>query len=253
MNAKSKPTRKGSKRGPRTVAIVLAAGEGVRSGGRKQFREAGGRSVLRHAIDGLVGMREIQGVVVVVPADAVDATRAELDDVDGWLVVVAGGATRHLSSRAGLAALPDATQIVLVHDAARPFASPKMIRRVLRGVREFGAAVPAVGVSDSIVELFVDGGLRRYHDRSLLRAIQTPQGFQRDVIERAFRRTRRKDWTDDASVVREGGRRVEVVEGDPANVKITSLEDLERALRLLAPPATVTPMPKLPGTRKRKA
>jgi len=238
---------------PRTVAIVLAAGEGVRSGGRKQFREASGRSVLRHAVDVLVAMREIQGLVVVVPVDAIDDTRAQLEDVSGWLRVVAGGATRHLSSRRGLAALPKETAYVLIHDAARPFASPRMIRRVLRNARDHGAAVPAVPVSDSIVELYVDGGLRRYHDRGMLRAIQTPQGFAREVIEEAFARTKRKDWTDDASVVRQRGHRVEVVEGDEANTKITSAEELEHALRVLAPPATVTPMPKLPRNRRKKS
>lgn len=236
---------------PRTVAIVLAAGEGVRSGGRKQFREAGGRSVLRHAVDALAAMREIQGLVIVVPADAVEETQAQLEDVSGWLRIVAGGATRHLSSRCGLEALPKSTAFVLIHDAARPFASPRMIRRVLRGARDHGAAVPAVRVSDSVVELYADGGLRRYHDRDVLRAIQTPQGFARDVLEEAFARTRRHDWTDDASVVRQGGHRVEVVEGDESNVKITSAEDLEHALRILSPPATVTPMPKLPRSRRK--
>ena len=238
--------------GPRTVAIVLAAGEGVRSGGRKQFREAGGRSVMRHAVEGLIGMREIQGLVVVVPADAIETTRAELEDVEGLVDVVAGGATRHLSSRAGLAALPESVQYVLIHDAARPFASPKMVRRVLRAARDVGAAVPAVPVSDSMVELTSDGGLRRYLDRRTLRAIQTPQAFSREVIDAAFARVRRTDFTDDASVVRRAGRRVEVVEGDPANVKITSTEDLEHALRLLAPPATVTPLPEMPRPRRKK-
>lgn len=239
------------KRGPRTVAIVLAGGEGVRSGGRKQFREAGGRSVLRHAIDALTSMREVQGIVVVVPRDAVESTRRALEDVAAWLQVVAGGGTRHESSRAGLAALPDTATFVLIHDAARPFASPRMIRRVLRGAREHGAAVPAVAVSDSVVELAEDGGLRRYHDRERLRAIQTPQAFAREVVEAAFARTRRRDWTDDAGPVRKAGHRVEVVEGDPANVKITSTEDLEHALRLLAPPAKVMPLPKIPRQRKK--
>lgn len=237
----------------RTVAIVLAAGEGVRSGGRKQFREAGGRSVLAHAIDALVGMREIHGVIVVVPEDHVDATRAELQEVDEVLDVIAGGATRHQSSRAGLAALPETVQFVLIHDAARPFASARMIRRVLRAARETGAATPAVAVSDSTIELADDGSLRRYLDRAKLRAVQTPQAFRREVIEAAFARARRDDFTDDASVVRRHGGEVAVVEGEAENVKITSVEDLDHALRRLAPPATVTPIPRLPRSNKRSS
>ena len=237
-------------RNPRTVAIVLAAGEGLRSGGRKQFREAGGRSVLRHAIDGLCALRDIGGVIVVVPADAIDATRESLSDAPGVLEVVAGGATRHLSSRAGLAALPASCTTVLIHDAARPFASPKLIRRVLAAARATGAAVPAVPLHDSTIELDAEGGLRRYLARETLRAVQTPQAFRREVIEHAFARTRRTDFTDDAGVVRRVGGAVAVVEGDETNVKITSAEDLEQALRLLAPPATVTPLPELPRSRR---
>jgi len=239
-------------RGPGTIGLVLAAGEGLRAGGRKQFREAGGRSVLRHAVDGLCALREIGGVIVVVPEDAIEAVREELDDVPRLVDVIGGGVTRNRSSRNGVAALPDSCRYVLIHDAARPFASPKLIRRVLRAARDVGAAVPAVPVSDSVVELFADGGLRRYLERDRIRAVQTPQAFAREVIEAAFARTRRDDFTDDAGVVRRTGRPVAVVEGDATNVKITSQEDLEHALRLLAPPATVTPLPELPRRRRKK-
>ena len=99
-----------------TIALVLAAGEGVRSGGRKQFREVRGRSVLGHACESVAAMPEIDGVIAVVPADAVAGVRETLGATA--MDVVAGGATRHLSSRAGLAALPQACDMVLIHDAA---------------------------------------------------------------------------------------------------------------------------------------
>ena len=239
-----------TRKGPRTLAVVLAAGEGVRAGGRKQFRQAGGKSVLEHAVEGLLAVREIRGILVVVPADAVDEVRRQFEGVERIVDVVAGGATRNLSSRAGLAALPASCELVLIHDAARPFASPALIRRVMRAARETGAAIPAVEVADSTVELHVDGGLRRYLERSRLRAVQTPQAFRRDVLEEAFRRHRRTDFTDDASAVRRAGRPVAVVEGDPANRKITTAAELDAALRTLGPPATVRSLPRLPDARK---
>lgn len=239
------PTR----RGPRTIAVLLAAGQGVRAGGRKQFRRAAGKSILRHAAEGLLAVREVRGLVVVVPADAVEEVRGDLAGLDRVLDVVAGGATRHLSSRAGLAALPVTAELVLIHDAARPFASPALIRRVMRAARENGAAIPAVEVSDSTVELDDLGALHRYLDRGRLRAVQTPQAFRREVIERAFGKTRRKDFSDDACVVRRAGGAVTVVAGDLANRKITTPEELETALRTLGPPAEVHPLRRVPSRR----
>jgi 2-C-methyl-D-erythritol 4-phosphate cytidylyltransferase len=223
-------------RGPKTIALLLAGGEGLRSGGRKQFRRVGGRSLLRHALDGLFAAREVGGVIVVVPADTVAAVERDLSASAprGWWKVTAGGATRHLSSRAGLAQLPDACEWVLVHDAARPFASPELVRRVLRATKSVGAAVPAVAVADSTLEIDAQGHLRRYLPRERLRAVQTPQGFAREVIESAFASTRRTDFTDDASAVRRAGHEVAVVEGEAENRKITTGEDLRVAARELA-------------------
>ena len=238
-----------TRNGPRTLAVLLAAGQGARAGGRKQFRQAAGKSVLRHAAEGLLEVREIRGLIVVVPADAIESVRAELAGLDRVLDVVAGGATRHLSSRAGLAALPDSAEMVLIHDAARPFASPALIRRVMRAAREVGAAIPAVDVTDSTVELHEEGTLRRYLERGRLRAVQTPQAFRRAVIESAFARQRRTDFADDASVVRRVGGAVAVVAGEAGNRKITTAEELEAALRMLGPPAAVRPLRRAPLRR----
>lgn len=222
-------------RGPRTVAILLAAGQGVRAGERKQFRVVAGKSILRHAVEGLLAVREIGGVLVVVPADAVERVRAELGALPRLLDVIAGGATRNQSSRAGVAGLPASAELVLIHDAARPFASSALMRRVIRAARATGAAMPAVDVSDSTIELHADGALRRYLDRDRLRAVQTPQAFRREVIELAFAKQRRVDFPDDASVVRTSGRPVAVVEGESSNRKITTADELEAALRHLDP------------------
>jgi 2-C-methyl-D-erythritol 4-phosphate cytidylyltransferase len=216
-----------------TVAILLAGGEGVRSGGRKQFRKAQGRSILRHAADGLAAVREVGGLIVVVPEDAVATTQRELATLDKPFEVVAGGATRNLSSRNGVAALPPRCKWVLIHDAARPFATPAMIRRVLKAAKTKGAAIPAVAVSDSTIECTADGSLARYLPRERLGAVQTPQAFSRERIEEAFARSRRTDFTDDAGAVLRIGHPVAVVDGDVTNLKITSPEQLAHALREL--------------------
>jgi 2-C-methyl-D-erythritol 4-phosphate cytidylyltransferase/2-C-methyl-D-erythritol 2,4-cyclodiphosphate synthase len=214
-----------------TIAILLAGGEGTRSGGRKQFRKAAGRSVLRHAADGLVAVREIGGLIVVVPEDAVAATRRELASLGKPCEVVAGGTTRNQSSRNGVAALPARCRWVLIHDAARPFAPAAMIRRVLKAAKETGAALPAIAVSDSTIEYSQDGSLERYLPRERLGAVQTPQAFARDRIEEAFAASGRTDFTDDAGAVLRAGYPVAVVDGDVANLKITSSGQLARALR----------------------
>jgi 2-C-methyl-D-erythritol 4-phosphate cytidylyltransferase len=216
----------------RTVALLLAGGEGSRSGGRKQFRRTGGRSILAHAAEGLQAVREISGLVVVVPADRVDATRRELESLSRPFEVVAGGATRNRSARAGLAALPESCEWVLIHDAARPFASPKLVRRVLRATRRNGAAIPAIAVKDSTVQI-TEGEVKRYLDRQRLGSVQTPQGFARATIEFAFARSTRDDFTDDASAVLAMGTPVVVVEGEETNVKITTPEEVAGALREL--------------------
>ena len=227
MSAKSNLSRCG------TVAVLLAAGEGLRSGGRKQFRKSGGRSILRHAAEGLAAVREVGGLVVVVPEDAIANVSLDLAALNCPFEVVAGGATRNESSRRGVIALPVRCRWVLIHDAARPFASPALIRRVLNAARERGAAIPAVRVADSTVELGADGSLRRYLPRERLGAVQTPQAFARECIDAAFAATRRTDFTDDASAVLRIGKGVAVVEGEPTNIKITTPDELSRALREL--------------------
>jgi len=219
----------------RAAAILLAGGRGVRAGTPKQFARAGGRTLLLHAVEPFLACREIGLVLLVTPADRVARVEREVraQTWDRPVLVTAGGRTRHGSSRRGLAALPDAIDTVLIHDAARPFASPHLIRRVIRAARRHGAAIPAVPVTDSTVEMGRGDAVKGYLDRGRLRAVQTPQGFRRTVVERAFARFRRPDFPDDASVVRAAGDRVVVVDGEPTNTKITSAADLTAATRRL--------------------
>ena len=192
--------------------IVVAGGSGTRYGAAKQYVELDGVPVLHHSV--AVAADVVDGVVVVLPAGDLDTT------VPGADAVVAGGDTRSASVRAGLAAVPQDAEVVLVHDAARPNASPELFRAVIAAV-EAGAdaAVPGVPVSDTIRHL--DGGVV---DRSQLVAVQTPQGFRADVLRTAH--ASGAEATDDAGLVEAAGGRVQIVPGERSNLKLTEPADL---------------------------
>ncbi len=202
--------------------IVVAAGSGRRFGGAKQHVDLAGSSVLERSV---ATAREVcDGVVVCVAGtDDAEALRAAVH-ADR---VVEGGASRSRSVANGLAAVPERAQVVLVHDAARPLASPELFRQVVAAVRAGAdAAVPAVPVVDTIRSL--DGPKV---DRDRLRAVQTPQGFRAEVLRSAHHSGR--DATDDASLVEEAGGTVVLIEGERTNLKITEPVDLDVATALL--------------------
>jgi 2-C-methyl-D-erythritol 4-phosphate cytidylyltransferase len=207
-------------------AIVVAAGSGSRFGESvpKQFLDLGGRRLFDRAA--AAAAAACDGVVAVVPAAFLDTAV-----VTGG-TAVAGGATRSASVRAGLAAVPEDADIIVVHDAARPLAGPDLFERVVAAVRA-GAdgAVPGVAVPDTIKRVDPGGRVVETLDRPPLRAIQTPQAFAAGVLRRAH--AGGADATDDAALVEALGGTVVVVDGDPANLKITGPEDLRRAGALL--------------------
>ena len=193
-------------------AIVVAAGTGERFGAPKQYRSLRGRRVLDWSLD--VARVACDGVVLVVPPDRADDTEAEAD------TVVAGGATRSASVRAGLAAVPSDAAIVVVHDAARPASTEIVWRAVIDAVVSGAdAAVPVVPVDDTLRQV---GGATI--DRSTVVAVQTPQAFAAEVLRRAH--AGGLDATDDAAVVEAAGGSVVTVDGDPRNRKITHPDDL---------------------------
>lgn len=204
--------------------VVVAGGSGQRFGRPKQYESLGDERI----IDRSCRMASLvsDGVVVVVPA-------ADVEREGG----VAGGTTRSESVRAGLAAVPADATVVCVHDAARPLAGPELFRRVLDAIaRGADGAVPGLPVADTIKIVDAAGAVVSTPQRSLLRAVQTPQAFRADVLRAAH--ADRGEGTDDAELVERVGGRVVVVEGDPANRKITHLDDLEWARSVVAAEAT---------------
>ncbi len=205
--------------------VVVAAGSGSRFGAPKQYEPLGGARVLDHALADARSCAD--GVVLVVAPE-----RAE-DVEPGADVVVAGGATRSASVRAGLAAVPDDADVVLVHDAARPLAGADLFARVVAAVRGGAdAVVPAVPVADTIRTRPAGDDPGTTLDRATLVAVQTPQGFDAAVLRAAH--ASGAEGTDDASVVEAAGGTVTLVDGHPANRKITDPDDLALAAALLA-------------------
>ena len=208
------------------VAVVPAAGSGERLGAGipKAFCEIDGRTLLDRAVDGLLESGVVDHVVVAVPAARLDEAKRALGE---RATVVAGGADRTTSVSLALAALAGEPEFVLVHDAARALTPPALIVRVVDALRAGdNAVVPALRLHDTIKAVDANGVVLGTPERAGLRAVQTPQGFARDLLLRAYQRAGTADFTDDASLVEHVGGQVQVVDGDPLAFKITTQLDL---------------------------
>ncbi|MGZ4525694.1 MAG: 2-C-methyl-D-erythritol 4-phosphate cytidylyltransferase [Mycobacterium sp.] len=208
------------------VAVVPAAGSGERLGAGipKAFCEVDGRTLLDRAVGGLLKSGVVDHVVVAVPAARVDEAERALG---GRATVVVGGADRTTSVSLALAALAGEPEFVLVHDAARALTPPALIVRVVDALRAgHDAVVPALPLHDTIKAVDANGVVLGTPERAGLRAVQTPQGFARDLLLRAYQRAGTADFTDDASLVEHVGGQVQVVDGDPLAFKITTQLDL---------------------------
>jgi 2-C-methyl-D-erythritol 4-phosphate cytidylyltransferase len=217
-----------------TWAIVVAGGDGARLGaGRpKAFVRLGGRPLLAYAIDLLDDHAAVDRVVLVVPAEWEEPATLLADQLAAGKIVaaVAGGETRALSVAAGLAEVPDDAGAILVHDAARPFASAHLVDSLLAALQDHDGAVPCVPVTDTVKRVR-DGRVVETPARAELRSVQTPQAFRAGALRLAFARPQ-ADWrdaTDCASMVEAAGLTVAAVPGEAANAKITTTDDLARA------------------------
>ena len=223
------------------AAVIVAAGRGTRAGGGeipKQYRPVGGVPMLARSIAAFIDHPGIKLVQVVI--DPVDKAlyKAATEAYGGRLLApVAGGADRQASALAGLQALvPHTPANVLIHDAARPFASADLIGRVLAALQHNPGAIAALPVIDTLKREGADGTIAATIERSSLWRAQTPQGFQFAAILEAHRRAAaagRRDFTDDAAVAEWAGLAVSLVPGSPANRKLTTPEDFVAAERAL--------------------
>jgi 2-C-methyl-D-erythritol 4-phosphate cytidylyltransferase / 2-C-methyl-D-erythritol 2,4-cyclodiphosphate synthase len=220
--------------GPSVAAVIVAAGRGRRAGGHlpKQYRELAGEPVIRSSLSLFAWHGQIGAVQAVIHPDDRGAYEAAAKGLR-LLPPVSGGASRQASVRAGLEALsarpPD---IVLIHDAARPFCSTELVSRAIVACGATGAAIPALEVTDTIKRVDTDGHVAGTIDRLQLRAVQTPQAFKFAALLDAHQRAAqegRDDFTDDAALAEWAGIKVATFAGESGNVKLTTDEDFAKA------------------------
>jgi 2-C-methyl-D-erythritol 4-phosphate cytidylyltransferase/2-C-methyl-D-erythritol 2,4-cyclodiphosphate synthase len=220
------------------VAVILpAAGRGSRAGGSgsepKQYRPLAGACSLARVIRRFRAHPRVDAIVVAIHPDDVPIFLSTIGDLTEDVTVVTGGDSRQASIRNSLEALrlpPDS--VVLIHDAARPFVSDGLIDRAIEAAEATGAAVPVIRLGDTIIEALPDDERGTTLDRDRLRGVQTPQSFRLDLIlaaHRAAAEADRDDFTDDGALMAWHGQRVTLFEGDPANQKLTTLDDMRMA------------------------
>jgi len=223
-------------------AIIAAGGRGARVGAEapKQFLEIGGVSILERTVDTFLSAASVNEIVVALPADLAADPPPYLRNRAKPLQVVAGGRRRQDSVTAAFGRVSPAADVVVVHDAARPFATEALLERTIQAARTAGAATAAVPVSDTVKEmadrLDADGApvVARTLPRERLWLAQTPQAFARRVLEAALAHAREAgvEATDEAMLAEQAGFSVRLVPGDARNLKITTAEDLRAVLML---------------------
>ena len=216
-------------------AIVAAGGRGVRFGADrpKQFLEIGGRSILETSLNALAVSDRVSEIIVALPEEHLDAAKA-WPALPKPMMVVSGGARRQDSVANAFAKSSRHADVIVIHDAARPFVTGELIARTVDAAHAHGAAIAAIPVRDTVKQTddpARDGSrpIRATIPRDTIFLAQTPQAFRRDVLARAIEEGKSIDATDEAMLVERLGLPVHVVEGDARNIKITTAEDLATA------------------------
>jgi 2-C-methyl-D-erythritol 4-phosphate cytidylyltransferase len=232
----------------RTVAIIPAAGLGLRMGGavRKQFRPLGGLPLLVHSLRVFQSSPVIDAVVLAVPEADLHYCRTEIVEPHGFSKVthlVAGGKERQDSVRQALAVVQEGVHLVVIHDAVRPCVTMTMVKQVVEAAALDGAAIIALPMGDTVKQVGGDRLIERTIDRKPLWLAQTPQAFRRDWLDEAHRKAQAEGLaaTDDAFLVEWMGHPVRVVEGNGENIKVTRPEDLVIGEAILASRVGRTP------------
>ena len=228
------------------TAIFPAAGASRRMGGNtnKIFLELGGEPILIRTLKTFSRSPRINFLIVVVSENEVDAVEKLLnsaDDLKPYKIVV-GGSERQYSIANGLKFLPDDAEIVLVHDAARPLISLNVIEDVIDAAEKFGGAIAAVPEKNTIKFIDAENFVTYTPPRSKLVQVQTPQGFRRELLIKAYEQAAQDKFlgTDDSSLVERIGDKIKIVKSDYRNIKITTPEDLRIAESLIVPFAPIS-------------
>ena len=212
--------------------LIVAAGRGTRLGCTqpKALLPLAGRPMLLYAVEPFLGLAADRPIVVVAPSDAEDSFRETLAGAfpDQAFLIVHGGAERQDSVRAGIASLDEDTELVIIHDAARPFVETETVELAVSAALEHGAATVAVPSVDTILEATGTDCVASVPDRSKLWACQTPQVFHVDRLLEAHQKAREDGMsaTDDTALLINCGYSVKIVRGRPSNRKVTTADDV---------------------------
>lgn len=212
------------------TAIVTAAGQGIRFGGRKALHRLKDRTLLAWALSNFEKAENVGEIIVTIPSDDTDETYRRIFAAEKFHKVrlVKGGETRYESVRNAFEALKTPGGIILIHDAARPLVSMDLIERVTHTAEQYGAAIPILPINETVKE--VEGGqVLRTIPRERLFLAQTPQAFRAGILKDAYSKITDKSVTDEAMLVELAGHMVHVVDGEPRNMKITTAFDLRIA------------------------
>jgi 2-C-methyl-D-erythritol 4-phosphate cytidylyltransferase/2-C-methyl-D-erythritol 2,4-cyclodiphosphate synthase len=223
-------------------AVIAAGGRGLRFGAAqpKQFLSLGGRSILERSVDVFRACDVVSDLVVALPPELASAPPASILSPGKPLEIVAGGERRQDSVANAFARVSGRADIVVIHDAARPFVTDDTIRRTVAAAVETGAAIAAIAARDTVKRAGVNGIVTATLPREEIYLAQTPQAFRTSVLREAL--ALGVDATDEAMLAEQAGHVVRIVEGDPRNLKITTAADLAMAERLLgmSPGASAT-------------
>jgi 2-C-methyl-D-erythritol 4-phosphate cytidylyltransferase len=216
------------------TAIIVAAGKGTRMGKNipKQYMTIAGKTILDTTLYKFEKSNEVDEIILVVNKEDLDYVIDEIAvSYDKITVVKAGGASRTESVYEGIKALSENCGIVLIHDGVRPFISYNLISNCVEGAYNYGACIPVIDVVDTIKEVAEDRTVEKTLERKKLKAVQTPQAFEYDLIRDCYVKAVTEDevFTDDASIVEYYGHKVKTIDGLPRNMKITTPLDLRIA------------------------
>lgn len=216
-------------------AVIVAAGSASRMGGiDKVMAPLGGEPMILRTVRAFEACEAVKEIVIVTRKDLMGPIAELCSGFTKIRSVVQGGSSRQESVKLGLLAFSKEVRLAAVHDGARPLVSGELIDKVIRAVHSYGAAAPAIPVKDTI-KVFEGGFIAATPDRSTLRAVQTPQVIDRDLLLGALEKAEQEGTalTDDCSAVEHIGMRVRLVEGEERNLKVTTPLDLKIAELLL--------------------
>ena len=217
----------------KTAVIVVAAGRGTRMNHAvpKQFLPLEGKPILAHTLLNLAKIPEVDSITLVVNEDRIQwcketiVNKYNIKKVEG---IIGGGSTRGKSVLNGLMSLDKQTEIVAIHDGVRPFVGESLFKNIIKQAEEFGAAICAIPLRDTLKKIDKENEVKSTYDREGFWLVQTPQAFRYSLILKAYEKAEKDGFqaTDDAAIVERLPHPVKIVEGSPLNIKITTPEDL---------------------------